>query len=204
MPRRPSYRILCVGDSLTVGAWKDESSNLWKASSYGGFLQSELASQAYEGVAVKVAAFCGATTEDISKLLQEELAASAAWDLVFIMAGTNDYARGKQEADIVRAVQDFHYRCHSRGIKSAILLPPLIGGRTSKTLTHLLHEWAYARRGNVSILADTALLVPLTDGSNRAVDGLHFTSKGSARLAHGLSFLVLCLFHFPNRLLLYI
>ena len=136
---RGRFRILCVGDSLTEGRWRDVDASSpqvasFNVASYANVLQGLIDARHPATCRVSLHARTGACVADIRRALEALLAVHGGWDLVCIMIGTNDhYARGhgrripsvEEEENLANDIFALHRICHSFGARTMMLLPPL-------------------------------------------------------------------------------
>lgn len=198
-------RILCYGDSLTIGFFAN--GRLFEP--YGRKMSEVLAEVGIEnevfvcGHSGRSAAEMVEATEDslidvvdacgkgLARILDED----GHFDLVIIMAGTNDMAFGASNQEIVRHVNDLHETCHSRGVPTLALTPPPAprGNLQRETirlqLVQLLRRWAKCKgQHNVVDLVDTADITPLAGASHLwDVDGIHFAAAGSIEMGRAIA-----------------
>merc|ERR1712187_50289 len=130
----------------------------------------------------------------LSRILQER----GPFDLVLIMAGTNDLGRSTPE-EIAASVLELHSACHRHRVPSAALgVPPSEAASHSakiskcrKTVNRLLAEMTRSTKG-VRMFVNTSELIPFHDDSELwEMDGLHFSPAGSAQLGVRLAPFVL-------------
>lgn len=208
-PERPR-RVLCYGDSLTAGFYaggqlfEPYGRALSEALAEAGAqcnvtwcgLSGHLATQMVEELdepAVKD--ILGLPGKGLARILDED----GPHDLVLIMAGTNDLGRGTSLEVLSGAVAQLHAVCHSRGVPTVALAPPLS--------TAALQEWTATRRQLAGLMAgwprgdpracvafaDAEELVPKWDQALWESDGIHFSAAGSRALGRRLANTVLTL-----------
>lgn len=206
---RAAFRVLCYGDSLTVGFHDNGRSY----EPYGRTL-AEALSAAMGGVAVEVSV-CGqsghtaaemvrnadsATVEDIGGLLSKGLRRALAdqpgrLDLVAIMAGTNDLGQKSRPKVVLEHLRQLHAMCHKQGVPTVVLAPPAAPKAppgtafedSRRTLLALLAAWASTACG-AGAFVNPAELVPAAARSCMwDVDGLHFSPAGSQYLGQRLA-----------------
>lgn len=213
-------RILAYGDSLTAGYYEDGD----RFSPYGATLAKLLAPDFDAEVWVcglssltavqmvkrlslkKIKDGAGRTGKGLQRIILEE----GPFDLVLIMAGTNDLASSQNSrAIIVSSVLALHGACHELRLRTAVLsVPPnamvpldrqeaptssrrLAAYRARWEQTNArLKEWASgtgAADGAV-LFVDTEPIVPFTKDSELwEEDGLHLSPAGSRQLGEGLA-----------------
>lgn len=201
------FRVLCYGDSLTVGFCAKGT----QYEPYGQTLAEALAVVDCTACEVSVCGHSGATAGEmvanlnaaavldvggvacngLGRLLNE--AAHAPPDLVLIMAGTNDLGLHRQPKEAFEDITSLHAVCHSRGIATVSLAPPLSPcslqrpfEAARRQLQDMLAGWAM-REPRVVACVDPSELVPAGVGSLWDPDGLHFSPKGSAQLGRTLA-----------------
>lgn len=205
---RASFRVLCYGDSLTVGFFD----NGRQYEPYGRTLADALAAAA-GGASVEVLV-CGQSghtaadmvrnldaqvVEDVGGLLSKGLRRALAEqprrpDLVVIMAGTNDLGRNFQPPVVLDDLCQLHAACHARGVATLAVAPPpapkaLRGPfeEARRRLVALLAAWARAAPA-VAAFLNAGELVPAAMGSHLwDPDGLHYSPAGSQLLGQRLA-----------------
>lgn len=198
-------RILCYGDSLTVGF----SANGTQFEPYGRAMSESLAAA---GVSCEIlvcglsgrkaremAASQGGSLVDIvglhGKGLARILDEDGAFDLVIIMAGTNDMGVPGCHPQIFEDLKQLHSTCHARGVPTAALMPPPAPGHGQarenerRSLLSLLQKI----RSMPGVLGciDPAELVPPSNSALWEKDGLHFSPAGSRVLGERLASLAI-------------
>mmetsp|Transcript_49112 Transcript_49112/g.116936 ORF Transcript_49112/g.116936 Transcript_49112/m.116936 type:complete len:332 (-) Transcript_49112:79-1074(-) len=214
-------RILAFGDSLTAGFFDSGDQFCPYALSLARSLLPEVVADVWvnglsghEGKEMVEQVDTDHTTDAVGRAgvgLRWALQKTGPFDLVVIMAGTNDVGRWHEPADIARNVQQLHCICHEAGVSTVMLSVPQSGAlfgegrmhaeyrRNWEKLNELLSEWAAGagvnKEGGPGVVShvDTSKLVPYSDvSSDGAVplfedDTLHFTVAGSHRLGEGLA-----------------
>jgi len=204
LPRRK--HILAYGDSLTAGYW-DEGDRFWP---YGATLTEGLLPDIVANVSV-----CGLSSLTAAELLEgvdslrirdgvgrrgvglrRALQDNGSFDLVLIMAGTNDLGEPNDPHSIFEDICALHKVCHAHGVDTVALSVPPSGAvlelkRYRKrwgTLNSLLNDWVVSKRGEgVRLFVDTRAIVPFVEGSDLwEEDNLHLSKAGSTRLGAGL------------------
>lgn len=200
-PTRPPCRILCYGDSLTVG-FCDQGRHY---EPYGRMLSDGLA-QAGSATEVVVRGLSGSTAKDMSTQMDRTvmrneqgttcpgllvlLQSEAPLDLVLIMAGTNDLGRGHSPKSTLESIRRLHDACHIYDIPTVVLAPPTVPvgppRMAREVLATLLSDWAQSRP-EVKAFIDAEELVPRDAASSfYDPDGLHFSPLGSQSLGKRL------------------
>eukprot|EP00931_Biecheleriopsis_adriatica_P035400 TRINITY_DN20380_c0_g1_i1.p1 TRINITY_DN20380_c0_g1~~TRINITY_DN20380_c0_g1_i1.p1 ORF type:complete len:498 (-),score=69.94 TRINITY_DN20380_c0_g1_i1:283-1776(-) len=208
----PKQRLLAFGDSLTAGFYNDGDD----FSPYGSTLCQALAPAINTEVFV-----CGLSGWEASEMcerldarslndcvgrrgqgLRRALREHGPFDLVLIMAGTNDLGSRQGAAATATAVKALHTACHCLGVRTVVLsVPPNASvtesARYKKHWTRvnaLLREWSDGsgiQEGTV-MFVDTAEMVPFSEDSRLwEEDGLHLSPAGSEHLGGELSKLLL-------------
>lgn len=209
----PQRRVLAYGDSLTAGFYDSG----YGFAPYGALLPELLAPSLR--LEVMSCGLSGLTAEDLVGKSQDTdivdvmrrvgdglehvltYTSSQKFDVVFLMAGTNDLAFETSPERIVAMVQALHRFCHSRSIPTvALSVPP---NKFSSTIDSYradwlrvntaLAEWAQGRgaKEGVALFVDTEAMVPYDTSSGYwERDGLHMSPEGSRQLAQGLAALV--------------
>lgn len=195
-------RILCYGDSLTVGYCS--SGQLFEP--YGRALSQQLAAA---GVAceVSICGLSGRTAKEMAaaatstlvdvcgnrgKGLRRALEEDGPFDLVIIMAGTNDMGHGTPLQSILQDIHSLHETCHARCVPTVALAPPPAPGvgaareALRQSFVGMLRTALQCMRGTVCCV-DPADYVPLASPAFWERDGLHFSPLGSRTLGHHLA-----------------
>jgi len=190
-----SYRILCYGDSLTAGFYNNGAS----FSPYGAVLQEALISQglqcevsisglsgyrADEMVADMFSANCQDMVGKRGRGLAHILDNDDRYDLVILMAGTNDFVPNANLQSVQRHVCQLHEVCHIRGVPTVMLAAPCNAANMRIGLSQLLRQWANSR-SNVLAFVDPEEVIPRRNATFWESDQVHFTPAGSRAL--GLS-----------------
>uniref|UniRef100_A0A6T1D4R8 SGNH hydrolase-type esterase domain-containing protein n=1 Tax=Alexandrium monilatum TaxID=311494 RepID=A0A6T1D4R8_9DINO len=203
------HRILCYGDSLTVG-FSDEGR---RYEPYGRALSEALGGLVAAGCEVSICGHSGhtaaemvahldaAVVEDvggmIGKGLRRILEEEPTPDLVLLMAGTNDIGRDSHPQAILDDICRLHAVCHACGVRTVALVPPpaprTAAGSAWETrrrqLAGLLTSWARSGHASgVAALLEPGELVPSAKGSCLwDPDGLHLAPAGSWLLGQRLA-----------------
>jgi len=206
-----ALRVLCYGDSLTVGF--HDGGRQYEP--YGKTMAEALSAAAGTAVEVLVCGHSGhtaqemvadldaSTVEDVGGLLSKGLRraltdASSLPDLVVIMTGTNDLGSGSKPNAVMEDITRLHGVCHALGVSTVAVAPPAAPKAPSgtsfeaarKALVELVKTWAQG-----SPLTKTAVnpadLVPATAGQGTwDPDRLHLGPQGSRLLGLKLAQLI--------------
>eukprot|EP00405_Crypthecodinium_cohnii_P009874 CAMPEP_0206427142 /NCGR_PEP_ID=MMETSP0324_2-20121206/4844_1 /ASSEMBLY_ACC=CAM_ASM_000836 /TAXON_ID=2866 /ORGANISM="Crypthecodinium cohnii, Strain Seligo" /LENGTH=400 /DNA_ID=CAMNT_0053892325 /DNA_START=192 /DNA_END=1394 /DNA_ORIENTATION=- len=195
-------RILCYGDSLTVGF----CSGGRVLEPYGRAMSEQLIAAGLE-VDIEVCGLSGRTAQEMvtsmqgslidviglqGKGLARALAEDGPYDLVVIMAGTNDMAFGSGGDSLLSNLYQLHSICHSHGTPTVALAPPPAPGKGREReiarfeLAERLKGMASSMPG-VAACMDTSELMPPADMTLWDSDGLHFSPAGSCAFGRGLA-----------------
>lgn len=212
----PSARILVYGDSLTAGMPSFEP--------YAKTLVSKLAEQ---GISVEVVGcgLCSTTAVEMAHSLDSPhikdctgrtgpglrrlMAERGPFDLVMIMAGTNDLVLSSVDQALA-SLKNMHKSCHAAGVPTvAISIPESSVTGTSKypeaahkwhAANRALADWARSERDITYV--DSAQLISFNANAvARGLwepDELHFSASGSRVLGSGLAPLIASLLHSTN------
>lgn len=199
----PLLRVLAYGDSMTAGYC--ESGDRFEP--YGKRLSELLAPELH--VEIVSCGLSGWTAEQMaegshSKSLDQVLAETGTYDLVLLMAGTNDLAPLDCNSERIAAtLRMLHQTCHRSGSPRTVALavPPAKGHAHDEEWREqwlqtnaALGEWArgVGASEGVALFVETADLVPYNADSLRFwdSDGLHFSPEGSRWLAEKLAPLI--------------
>lgn len=226
----PKRRLLAYGDSLTAGYWNRGK----RFAPFAAALTECLLPQLQADIWV-----CGLSSMTAEEMLEEIesskirdgvrrigagltriLREQGPFDLVLIMAGTNDLGERHTEVpEIFRRIRKLHETCHKMGVQTVALSVPPCGGvlesRTHrkrwKALNSTLLDWTndcaalpdWTRSGDgshsakgVALFVDVERYVPFTEddlhdgGELWESDTLHFSRAGSRRLGECLAPLI--------------
>ncbi|CAE8718428.1 unnamed protein product [Polarella glacialis] len=197
---QPLCRILCYGDSLTVGY----CSNGQLFEPYGRAMSEALAAAGF-ACEVSICGHSGKTTHEMVAALGgrlvdivgcqgqglEQILAEQEYDLVIIMSGTNDMGMGASQDAILTDLSRLHSACHDRGVPTVALAPPPapIGGPqrevARRCLADRIRALAASSPGMLACI-DPADLVPMGLAFWER-DGLHFSPAGSCLLGERLA-----------------
>jgi lysophospholipase L1-like esterase len=195
-------RVLCYGDSNTVGFCQ-------KGRHYQPYGQtlSEALSAAGSPCEVTACGLCGFTAKEMddekfSAYLQTQIGPcgkgmlriledDGPFDLVIIMAGTNDIGCHRSYDATQVHVARLHAACHDCGIPTVNLVPlapvtqPKLR-RARERLADLMGDWANATP-DVLLNLDVEQLVPRSVTRDYEPDGIHFSASGSKALGRLLA-----------------
>jgi len=201
-------RLLCYGDSLTVGFFDGGRS----FEPYGRTLATTLSDLGMPSE-VQVCGLSGLTAQEMLTKAHKDLICGGAgcrgkglrrilsdderFDAVLIMAGTNDLGYGYRAESVFEYVRSLHGICHASNIPTIALAPPsakkvpLTWEHERQKLRSLLMEWASASPW-VLWAADANQIVPNNGGDRTRVafrdpDGLHLSAAGSQQLGKVLA-----------------
>jgi len=195
-------RVLCYGDSLTAGFAANgvlfEPYGRAMAEKLGAFgvdcqvsicgLSGKTAKEMVQTASSSLIDVVGSKGKGLARTLEEE----GPFDLVMIMAGTNDMGHGHNQPDILQDVEQLHRFCHERGVPTLALAPPPapVGGSSReverKSLVASLRSALLRLPGTIGIV-DPADIVPSNSTNLWEDDGLHFSPEGSRQLGAGLA-----------------
>lgn len=189
-------RILCFGDSLTEGYTFQESGEFHPYSTALSKLLDEHCRQ--EAVVVDTAGVSGemvipSMTHRLDQLLRE---ASAPYDWVIILGGTNDIGTGVKGEDLLPHLLGLHNRSKETGAKTlALALPQYInelqpGNEDYRSRKAKVNDGlkVYCEQTDTSFFVDLWNGLPFCDlpAEERVlywVDGLHMTPHGYDKMA---------------------
>ena len=190
-------RLLAFGDSLTAG-YTDagESFHPWApllqrkfglatADHIGlsGWTTAQMVQHLDATAATDV---CGRSWPGLRRSVREATDAGMPYDIVVIMAGTNDLADYYTPEEVVANLALLHSVAHSSGAKSvAITIPESAGSVQVRWLRELrqeanaaVREWALAQPAERLMLVDSNQLLPYAPGRFWEPDGLHMSCDG--------------------------
>ena len=220
-PKEPGSqraRILAYGDSLIAGfrqhglrftlyaqALTDELTPQIDADIVMCGLSSVTAQQLASNVGARhVYNGCGRVGQGLGHIFKEQ----GPFDLVIIMAGTNDLGGSTHPEAFTQDVLALHVTCHRAGVRTVILsVHPNSGTNREVPRCHLyasrweslnlrLDQKCCSDDGNAAFV-DTSKIVPF--GDLFEPDGLHFNEKGSRRLGMSIGPLILPVFQMLAR-----
>mmetsp|Transcript_175272 Transcript_175272/g.562149 ORF Transcript_175272/g.562149 Transcript_175272/m.562149 type:complete len:434 (-) Transcript_175272:427-1728(-) len=202
------FRVLCYGDSLTVGffdqgrqyePYGEQLADSLSSALGGAAVEVIVCGQSGHTVAEMVSNLDSQAIEDVgsrvSKGLRRVLSEqSRRIDLVAIMAGTNDLGHDFKIPGILEDLVRLHGACHTLGVPTVALAPPparRAGAGTSfekarLQLVRMTAAWAQNSAG-VAAFVSPGDLVPASQGSLWDPDGLHLAPSGSRQLGQRLS-----------------
>jgi len=204
--------VLCYGDSLTIGYFNNGRS----FEPYGRTLARTLSSLGVH-CEVSVCGFIGLTAQQLltnadSETLKDVIGCQGmglrkllndnrTFDVVLIMAGTNDLGNKRQTPKaILENIQGLHEICHASKIPTIALAPPPAKQVPSEwnhkqhELCSLVLDWANTSP-SMPVAVDVGGIVPI-NGVERTThcywdtDGLHFSGAGSKQLGASLASVV--------------
>lgn len=195
-------RVLCYGDSNTVGFCQGGQ----RYQPYGQTLSEALAA-AGTPCEVTVCGLCGLTSEEMDVGMQSEmlkppigpsgkglihlLDVDGPFDLVIIMAGTNDLGSFKNNNATQAHVARLHDACHKRGVPTVNLGPPQVitvaEVRSARQhLVDLMATWA-SKTPDVVLNLDSEDVLARSATCFWEPDGIHLSSQGSKELGRLLA-----------------
>jgi len=190
-------RILCYGDSLTAGF----HDNGKRFSPYGDSLREGLAPLGFQ-CDVSICGLSGYRTDEMlaqlnSARCQDKFGGSGKglahildneghFDLVILMAGTNDFTPNTNFKAIQSRVAKLHEICHSRGIPTVMLAAPCNTTNMQLQLGQMLASWARAQN-QVMAFINPEELIPRKNTAYWEPDQVHFTPLGSRTLGMQLA-----------------
>lgn len=185
-------RILCYGDSLTAG-FHDSGRRF---SPYGESLREGLEKLGLQ-CDISICGLSGYRTDEmlaqlnsarcqdnfggIGKGLAHILDNEGHFDLVILMAGTNDFTPNTNFKAIQSRVAKLHETCHSRGVPTVMLAAPCNTTNMQLQLGQMLASWARAQN-QVMAFINPEELIPRKNMAYWEPDQVHFTPSGSRAL----------------------
>jgi hypothetical protein len=191
-----THRILCYGDSLTAGYCANGS----QYSPYGDTLQDALISvgiqaevyicgisghRADQMVAELDDPLCKDMTGHYGKGLAHILDHDGPFDLVILMAGTNDFSPSQHYRSIEASIHKLHSTCHIREVPTMMLAPPCSNQNMRCELSGRLSSWA-SEKPLVMDFIDPEEVIPRSNSSFWDPDIVHFAPAGSHTLGLAL------------------
>lgn len=188
------FRILCYGDSLTAGFH-----NYGKGfSPYGNTLRESLSKRRGVQCDVSICGMSGHLAEQMVKELDNDecrdmcgkfgeglahiLDNHDRYDLVIIMAGTNDLSHANVDLHSVCAsICKLHKACHKRGVPTLMLNAPCASEEIRCKLGDLLGAWA-ACQTHILGFIDPEDVIPRKRIAFWEMDRVHFSPAGSHAL----------------------
>lgn len=183
---------LCYGDSLTAGFY----ANGKHFSPYGNALREALDTlgfqcevsicglsghRADEMVAELSSPMCRDMCGKIGKGLAHILDNDGPYDLVILMAGTNDFVPNVNLQSIKSSVCKLHDACHIRGVPTVMLTAPINTQHMRVGLCGLLKDWA-SKQSRVLAFVDPEDVMPRSKRACWEPDQVHFAPAGSRAL----------------------
>lgn len=181
-------RILCYGDSLTAGLHDHGK----RYSPYGKALKGALLALGVQ-CEVSICGLSGYRTDEmiahlrapacrdhfgkVGRGLAHILDSEGHFDLVILMAGTNDFTPNSDLRAIQGRVCELHSVCHARGVPTVMLSAPCNTSNLRIGLGKLLCGWA---QGHSQVLdfVDPEELVPRRHRAHWESDCVHFSPAG--------------------------
>mmetsp|Transcript_44397 Transcript_44397/g.105164 ORF Transcript_44397/g.105164 Transcript_44397/m.105164 type:complete len:361 (-) Transcript_44397:208-1290(-) len=195
----PTLRILCYGDSLTAG-WCGGGTTF---EPYGPHLADSLQQLGincevshcglcgFRATEMEAAAHSSVTQPDSAGHVGSGLAyildSQACPDVVIIMAGTNDMAKGKDIGKALRSTRKLHSMCHSRGVPTVALAPPFHDHRKSLLYAKLLSSWCRYQEDVLTFINPEDLVPRSAGGAYWGSDALHLTQAGYKAFGQSLA-----------------
>jgi hypothetical protein len=112
------------------------------------------------------------------------------FDLVILMAGTNDFVPNVTLQMVCDSVCRLHSVCHMRGIPTVMLAAPCNVKDMRLGLGRLLKKWASKNPAKVLGFLDPEDVIPRSKSACWEPDGVHFAPTGSRTLGTHLAPLV--------------
>jgi len=201
-----THRVLCYGDSLTAGFY---SGGQW-FQPYGRALANEMAAYGVTcqvavcgltgksaeemllGVNASLVDQCGILWKGLARTLEED----GPFDLVMLMAGTNDLPFASRRKNAAANLRALHQLCHRRGIPTVAMAPPLAPVGDASWCSNrrvLLEDMEIAFQGLAQHLTymDPSIILSHEDPLMWDPDALHFSQIGSYMLGKSLAKLAL-------------
>lgn len=203
-----TVRVLCYGDSLTVGFFD----NGRQYEPYGRALADALAAALNKSVEVLVCGQSGHTANEMARNLDAPVLTDVGGllskglrhvlreqkqkpHLVLIMAGTNDLGREYKPPAVLADVRRLHAACHECGVPTVAMSPPPAPRalqsafeENRRCLLGLLQKFAACHYPKTRDFINPSELVPAVLGSPMwDLDGLHFSPAGSKLLGQRLA-----------------
>lgn len=192
-----SRHILCYGDNLTFGF----CSNGAHCKPYAAAL-SEALNRAGIRCKVSVGGLSGHTAKQmvgasdkptvtdaqgraVGRGLGRIIAEDGPFDLVIIMAGTNDLTLMNKSEAIVKDLRNLHAACHSRGVPTVALAPPSPQRAAQMEVANLLAQWVQTAQP-VLTYANAEEFAPRSTKGFWDPDNVHLSPSGSAALGQRL------------------
>jgi lysophospholipase L1-like esterase len=199
-----SFRILCYGDSNTVG-YRGAGKLI---SPYGKELAETLQADGFS-CEVTCCGLCGCTSEELvhevnssylvdpkgncptGEGLAHVLRDAGPFDLVIIMIGTNDIGRCMDTRSSQAFVTHLHNTCHTLGIPTVNVAPPTVASDVGcrelrKRLAESMSRWA-SGCSKVVLSLDCENLVPKSISQLWETDQIHLSVAGSKQLGQQIA-----------------
>lgn len=205
MPAQP-YRILCFGDSITAGFHNQGKGY----SPYGRTLADALNSDGAVACEVCTVGLCGLAASEMVESLNAPMVKDrmgrhgigmvkaikhdGPFDLVIILAGTNDLIMKHDAQDIFNAAVQLHRSCFAQSLPTVAVLPPIVTDVPSmrqilNNFQVLMRKWVSTSGDGLPLsLLDSEELVPRA--SNVPLwepDEFHLSPAGSQELGRKLA-----------------
>jgi len=126
----------------------------------------------------------------IGKGLAHLLDRDGPYDLVILMAGTNDFVPNVIFKTISDSVCRLHSECHKRGVPTVMLAAPCNLAEMRIGVGRLLQDWARKNPTKVLGFLDPEDVMPRSKVACWEPDHLHFSPTGSRTLGAHLSTMV--------------
>lgn len=178
-------RIICFGDSLTVG-YQSATLNCPETQDtpYGLFLQERLKDRAE----IQVSGLCGEVASDMTRRFGRDVLARKA-TITVILGGANDLGWNRAPLDIMGNLLDLYEQARAAGVQAIGVTVPSIRGADDHIPRRLelngliQNHCAALRMPCVDLFAATAELPSHRLAERYSNDGLHLTTAGYELLA---------------------
>jgi lysophospholipase L1-like esterase len=187
------HHILCYGDNLTFGF----CSNGNQCKPYAAALSEGLANAGIR-CKVSVGGLSGHTARQmvaaaenpsvkdaqgrhIGRGLGRILDEDGPFDLVIIMAGTNDLTLLSRSEDILREIRHLHLHAHKRSVPTVALAPPSPQREGQLEVAKLLAQWVQTAQPVLGY-ASVEEFIPRSARGFWEPDNVHLSPAGSAAL----------------------
>lgn len=202
-PKAGPYRILCFGDSVTVGF----HDNGMGYDPYGRTLADVLNAAGTVACEVCSLGLCGLNSQEMldskqhrvvkdrvgryGKGLLKAVEDDGPFDLVLLLAGTNDIGMERPVDDTFASVRGLHELCAKIGLPTLAILPPTVTiGEPRQDLLklqELLRSWARTAEPAPLAMVDSEELVPRSLPGHWEPEEFHLNPTGSAYLGRQLA-----------------
>jgi hypothetical protein len=135
----------------------------------------------------------------VGKGLRYILDKEGPFDLVILMAGTNDFTPNCNLKTIKDVVCQLHSACHARGVPTLMLAAPCNAQEMRIQLGRLLREWANKNPAKVLGFVDPEDAIPRSKAVYWEPDQVHFTPTGSRALGAHLAPIVAQILRTPGQ-----